>query len=117
MKLSELMAGVPVSSEAAPELAQRKVTGLEYDSRKAAPGTVFFAFPGARVDGREFAADAVAKGALAVVSELEAPAGFGAPWIQVEHGRQALARAAKAFYGNLDERLRLTGITGTNGKT
>ena len=90
---------------------------MDYDSRRVEPGYLFFAFAGSRVDGREFAAQAAAKGALAVVSDLEAPAAGALPWIQVEHGRHALALAAKTFYGNLDERLQLTGITGTNGKT
>ncbi len=97
--------------------ASAEVRGLEYDSRKVEPGFVFFAFPGARVDGREFAAQAVARGAVAVVSELPKPEGFDAPWIQVAHGRQALASAARKFYGNPDEKIALTGITGTNGKT
>ena len=116
MTLRELLAGAtPVSP---PEsVADAEVRGLEYDSRKVEPGYVFFAFPGARVDGREFAAQAVAKGAIAVVSELPQPEGFDRPWIRVEHGRQALALAARKFYGNLDEKIALTGITGTNGKT
>ncbi len=81
------------------------------------PGFLFFAFPGARADGRQFAADAVARGALAVSSETSAPADFASPWIEVEHGRQELAVAARNFYGRPDERIALTGITGTNGKT
>lgn len=105
------MSGLPVPLASAP------VAGLEYDSRRVEAGGLFFAFPGAHVDGRAFAAQAVAKGALAVVSELDPPVGFDAPWLKVEHGRQALAMAAKRFYGNLDEKLFLTGITGTNGKT
>jgi UDP-N-acetylmuramoyl-L-alanyl-D-glutamate--2,6-diaminopimelate ligase len=117
MTLGELLAEIPVLSEVAPELAQKEVTGLEYDSRRVAPGYLFFAFPGARVDGREFAAQAVAKGAVAVVSELAPPANVDFPWIQVRHGRQALALAARSFYGKLDRKLSLTGITGTNGKT
>ncbi|MDE3195583.1 MAG: UDP-N-acetylmuramoyl-L-alanyl-D-glutamate--2,6-diaminopimelate ligase, partial [Acidobacteriota bacterium] len=123
MNLGELLAGIPVQSELPPPLALKEVTGLEYDSRRVASGQLFFAFPGAKVDGRSFAAQAIAKGALAVVSELDAPEGFpateagNAAWIRVPQGRQALALAAKKFYGNLDRKLRLTGITGTNGKT
>ena len=117
MTLGELLAEIPVLSEVSPELAQKTVTGLEYDSRRVAPGYLFFAFPGARVDGREFAAQAVAKGAVAVVSELPPPTGVDFPWIQVRHGRQALALAVRSFYGKLDRKLSLTGITGTNGKT
>jgi UDP-N-acetylmuramoyl-L-alanyl-D-glutamate--2,6-diaminopimelate ligase len=51
------------------------------------------------------------------VSELPRPEGFGGPWIEVEHGRQALAQAARNFYGAPDSHLHVTGITGTNGKT
>ncbi len=69
------------------------------------------------MDGREFAAQAVTRGAMAIVSELPAPAGVAAPWLQVAHGRHALALASKTFYGKLDEKIPLIGITGTNGKT
>src|SRR6202161_3389106 len=107
MTLGELLAEIPVLSEVTPELAQTDVTGLEYDSRRVAPGYLFFAFPGSRVDGREFAAQATAKGAIAIVSELPAPAGMSGPWLEVEHGRHALALASKAFYGRLDEKIPL----------
>src|ERR1700761_3433841 len=81
------------------------------------PGVVFFAFAGARADGRQFATAAIERGAIATDSELPGPAGFVDLWIQVEHGRNALATASKRFYGAPDDRLCLTGITGTNGKT
>jgi UDP-N-acetylmuramoyl-L-alanyl-D-glutamate--2,6-diaminopimelate ligase len=117
MTLSEVLAGVPLLTELPPSLAQTQVLGLDYDSRRVGPGFLFFAFPGSRVDGREFAAQAVTRGAMAIVSELPAPTGVSAPWLQVAHGRHALALASKNFYGKLDEKIPLTGITGTNGKT
>ncbi len=121
MKLSELLAGVPLREALMPELAGLEVAGLDYDSRRVGKGFVFFAFAGSRVDGRQFAQDALAKGALAVVSELPRPVDItvdqGGAWIQVEHGRQALAIAANTFYRHPDERVLFTGITGTNGKT
>lgn len=117
MTTSELLAEVPLRTELPPSLAQIEIKGLDYDSRRVEPGYLFFAFPGSRVDGREFAAQALAKGAVAIVSELPAPEGISAPWIKVDHGRRALALASKAFYGRLDEKIPLTGITGTNGKT
>jgi UDP-N-acetylmuramoyl-L-alanyl-D-glutamate--2,6-diaminopimelate ligase len=80
-------------------------------------GALFFAFPGARADGRGFAAAAVNAGAVAVVSELPAPDAFQGNWIQAEHGRHALALASRNFFRRPDERISLTGITGTNGKT
>ncbi len=112
-----MLSKVALRSELPARLSSAEVRGMDYDSRRVEPGFLFFAFSGARADGRQFAADALAKGALAIVSELEAPDGFDSPWIRVEHGRHALALAAKTFNGNLDERLQLTGITGTNGKT
>jgi len=117
MKLSELLAGVPLREALTPELAELEITGLDYDSRRVGKGFVFFAFAGSRVDGRQFAQDAVAKGVLAIASELPKPAGFPNSWIQIEHGRQALAIAANNFYHHPDERVLFTGITGTNGKT
>ena len=117
MTLGESLSGVELAEPLAPELAQIPVSGLEYDSRRVKPGFVFFAFPGAKADGREFAADALARGAAAVISESEAPPELASRWIRVRHGRTALSLASRNFYGKPDERLRLTGITGTNGKT
>ncbi|HXG33423.1 MAG TPA: UDP-N-acetylmuramoyl-L-alanyl-D-glutamate--2,6-diaminopimelate ligase [Bryobacteraceae bacterium] len=115
--LGELLKGAPLRGGLPAGVAAVRVAGLDYDSRRIAPGFVFFAFPGARHDGREFAREALERGAVAVVSPLPPPDGFPGPWIQVEHGRVALAVAARNFYGAPDERLHLTGITGTNGKT
>jgi UDP-N-acetylmuramoyl-L-alanyl-D-glutamate--2,6-diaminopimelate ligase len=117
MILGEILSGVRLKQPLPPELASLPIEGLDFDSRRVAPGWLFFAFPGAKVDGREFAVAALGKGAVAVVSESEPPPELAQRWIQVEHGRQALALAARNFYGRPDERLALTGITGTNGKT
>lgn len=117
MTMSEVLAGTQLLSELPSDLARATVQGLEYDSRRVQPGFIFFAFPGAKADGRAFASQASDKGAIATVSESPAPAGWSAPWLQVAHGRHALALAARTFYGNLDEKLSLIGITGTNGKT
>jgi UDP-N-acetylmuramoyl-L-alanyl-D-glutamate--2,6-diaminopimelate ligase len=117
MNLGELLSGVELHLPLAPELAQIGVTGLEYDSRRVTAGTLFFAFPGSKTDGRQFAAEALSRGAIAIASESPAPAEMETRWIQVAHGRQALSLAARQFYGRPDERLSLTGITGTNGKT
>ena len=117
MTVGEVLAGVRLKQPLAAELARLAVEGLEYDSRRVKSGTLFFAFPGARADGRGFAVEAVKAGAVAVVSELPPPEGFRGNWIQVEHGRHALALAARNFFHRPDERISLTGITGTNGKT
>jgi len=117
MTVHELLAGTEPRAPLPEGIAGSVVEGLEYDSRRIGPNFLFFAFPGSRVDGRRFAADALSRGALAVVSELPRPEDLQAPWIEVAHGRQALALAARRFYGNPDEQVSLTGITGTNGNT
>ncbi len=115
--LGRVLAGVRCKRPIPWPLDSASVAGLEYDSRKTGMNFLFFAFPGARADGRRFAQQAVERGAIAVVSELPPPEGFQGNWIEVEHGRHALAVAARNFYGAPDERVELTGITGTNGKT
>ena len=117
MRLGEILTGVRLAEPLAPELVSAAIEGLEYDSRRVAPGYLFFAFPGSRADGRQFARDAVARGARAVVADCAPPEDWTGCWIRVENGRRALALAARNFYGKPDERLGLTGITGTNGKT
>jgi len=117
MILGKILPGDRLTQPMAPELAAMDVGGLAYDSRRVAPGDLFFAFPGSRADGRLFAQDAVARGAVAVAAESDPPPELAARWIRVAHGRQALAVAARNFYGKPDEHLGLTGISGTNGKT
>jgi len=117
MNLGEILSGVRLIEPLPAELAHVAIEGIEYDSRRVQPEYLFFAFPGSRADGRQFAADAIARGATAIASESEAPPELSSRWVRVGHGRQALALAARNFYGRPDERLGLTGITGTNGKT
>ena len=117
MQLKQVFEAVPVTREVPPELLEVDVRGLAYDSRKVEPGYLFFAFAGARADGANYAAGAFAKGALAVVSDRPPHGQTHPKWIQVPQGREALALAARNFYHKPDERIHLTGVTGTNGKT
>ena len=117
MKLGAILSGVGLKQPLSASIAGVEIDGLEFDSRRVARGYLFFAFPGSRTDGRRFAEDARTRGAVAVASESPAPADYDGIWIEVEHGRHALALAARNFYNRPDERLGLTGITGTNGKT
>jgi UDP-N-acetylmuramoyl-L-alanyl-D-glutamate--2,6-diaminopimelate ligase len=117
MILKEVLAGVALRGVLAEEIARRDIAGLAYDSRKVEKDFLFFAFQGSRLDGTKFAAQAMTRGACAVLSEMPRPADFARTWIEVEHGRRALAVAARNFYGRPDERIHFTGITGTNGKT
>src|SRR4051794_12199555 len=91
------------------------VTGLTFDNRLVAPGTLFFCVPGFTRDGHDFAPDAVARGAAALV--VARPLGLGVPEVQLPDVRAAMARAAARFYGDPTAELQVAGITGTNGKT
>jgi UDP-N-acetylmuramoyl-L-alanyl-D-glutamate--2,6-diaminopimelate ligase len=105
MLLSELsQGGAPV-----------EITALAYDSRAATPGTLFFCVAGARSDGHEHAAEAVRRGASALV--VERPLSLGVPELKVASVREAMAPLAARFYGDPSDALRVVGITGTNGKT
>ena len=117
LTLGDVLRGIPRREPWPQHWAALPVRGIEYDSRRVGKDFLFFAFPGSRADGRQFARQAVAAGASAVASESPAPEGIDFPWIQVPHGRQALAVASRNFYGRPDERIHFTGITGTNGKT
>jgi UDP-N-acetylmuramoyl-L-alanyl-D-glutamate--2,6-diaminopimelate ligase len=92
-----------------------EIGGLAYDNRAVEPGTLFFCVPGFTRDGHDFAPDAVARGAAALV--VARPLDVGVPEVQVADVRAAMASAAARFYGDPTASLRVVGVTGTNGKT
>ena len=106
MTLRELM------GNGAPEV---EVSGLAYSSASVTPGTLFFCVPGHRVDGHDFAPDAVAKGAVALV--VQRPLKLGVPEVVVDDVRAAMGPAAARFHGDPTSQLDVVGVTGTNGKT
>lgn len=93
------------------------ITGIKYDSRKVTPGDVFVCIKGFKSDGHEYAEDAIAKGASAVVVEQDIPIQEGITKLLVDNTRRTLGVFARNFYGDPSSRLFLAGITGTNGKT
>jgi UDP-N-acetylmuramoyl-L-alanyl-D-glutamate--2,6-diaminopimelate ligase len=119
MKLQQLLAGIHIGPIAGP--ANSDLLSIECDSRKIVPGGIFFALHGAKLEGAQFVADALRRGAIAVASEAVKPASFPPEhaWIQLAPGtgRRALALAAANFYGHPADALKLVGVTGTNGKT
>jgi UDP-N-acetylmuramoyl-L-alanyl-D-glutamate--2,6-diaminopimelate ligase len=92
-----------------------EIGGLAYDNRAVEPGTLFFCVPGFTRDGHDFASDAVARGAAALV--VARPVDAGVPEVQVADVRAAMATAAARFYGDPTASLPVVGVTGTNGKT
>lgn len=93
------------------------VTCLITDSRRVVPGALFFALGGLRTDGNYFIEEAVDRGAVAIVTEQDLGAHFPLDYVRVKDARQALALVSRRFYGQPDERLKIAGVTGTNGKT
>jgi len=108
---------VPPEDALRPEVGDRVVTGIAYDSRAVVPGHVFVAFKGQHADGAAFARQAIARGAVAIVAEQTPSGEVQAPWTIVKNARLALAQLAAAFYRNPSRDMRVIGITGTNGKT
>ena len=92
------------------------IVGLDYDSRRVKPGWCFVAMRGEHTDGNQYIDQAIANGAVAVVSDSLGPR-HGIAWARVPHGRRALARLSANFYRHPANKLNITGITGTNGKT
>ncbi len=117
MELRRVFEAVSTVKPLPGDLFSAEVRGLAYDSRRVESGYLFFAFSGSKTDGSRYASAAQQKGALAVVSDRPSSGQVTIPWIQVSQGREALALAARNLYAKPDERLALTGVTGTNGKT
>ncbi|HXR61510.1 MAG TPA: UDP-N-acetylmuramoyl-L-alanyl-D-glutamate--2,6-diaminopimelate ligase [Solirubrobacterales bacterium] len=114
MRLDELVAGLPearVLGDGSVEISE-----LVYDSRKAGPGTLFFCVRGEKVDGHEFGARVVEEGAPALVVERELTE-LAVPQVVVADSRAAMAPLAARFWGDPTAKLRVAGVTGTNGKT
>ena len=121
-KLSHLVMGLPVSDTRG--TMDRAVREVAYDSRKVGPDSLFVAIPGGNLDGGAFIKDAIAQGASAFITQMPLDSlnglGLGSRDItalHVEDSRKALSIVSANFYSNPSERLALTGITGTNGKT
>jgi UDP-N-acetylmuramoyl-L-alanyl-D-glutamate--2,6-diaminopimelate ligase len=117
ISLPDLLKGVDLRSEVPVE--EMRILQVAYDSRKVIPGAMFVAIHGTSTDGKLFAKDAVSRGATVVLSEELAPADWNATaaWVQVAEPRKALATVAANFFGRPANALKMTAVTGTNGKT
>ncbi len=94
------------------------ITNLSFDSRTVTPGTLFVAVKGTQVDGHDYIENAIEKGAIAIVCEkMPRKKHDGITYLKVDNSAYVLGVAASNFYGNPSKKLKLTGVTGTNGKT
>jgi UDP-N-acetylmuramoyl-L-alanyl-D-glutamate--2,6-diaminopimelate ligase len=115
MTLGELLSGLNARTLTGD--LDTEILGLAYDSRAVQPGFLFFAIRGLREDGNRYIPKAIAKGASAIASTAAPVSSVAMPWIQVEDDRSSMAVVAGNFYGHPTKKLRLVGVTGTNGKT
>ena len=114
-KLNDLLDGVAVRRTTGDmEIA---IEALAYDSRRVHRGSLFVALKGEAHDGNEFVAGALGRGAVAIVSEKDAGRNAAVPWVRVDSARRALSQMAANFYGHPAKKVKIIGITGTNGKT
>ena len=95
--------------------ARVEIADLAYDARRVTPGALFVCVPGHKADGHDFAPDAVANGAAALI--VERPLELPVPQLLVGDAREAMALAADAFFGHPTRELEVAAVTGTNGKT
>jgi len=116
MQLKQLIQNLPAATVVeGPQ--DREVAGITYDSRRVTPGMVFIAIPGQHVDGHEFIGTAVERGASAVICERSRMVPGRVTKIQVADVREAMACAARSYYQHPSAKLKVIGVTGTNGKT
>ncbi len=119
MNFSELLSGLGVShSGGDPKISGLDISGLDYDSRRIQPGWVFVAMRGESSDGNRYIDTALKHGAVAVVTDSTSePTRQNIPWAVISNGRRALSQMSANFYGHPAEKLKVIGVTGTNGKT
>lgn len=116
MILSDLLQNISLKSTFGN--SEIEVTGIQFDSRKVEDGSVFVATRGTATDGHDFIGAAIEKGAKAIICEIQpSDKQDGITYIQVENSSDALGRMASAWYDFPSSKLKLVGVTGTNGKT
>jgi UDP-N-acetylmuramoyl-L-alanyl-D-glutamate--2,6-diaminopimelate ligase len=93
------------------------LTGIAENSKQTHSGELFVCLPGAKVDGRVYAEEAVRSGARAVVAQEQPLKGLAVPQLVVKDSREALARLAHLYYGDPSKKVKVIGVTGTKGKT
>ncbi len=94
------------------------IESLEFDSRKVQPGALFFAIKGGQADGHQYIDQVIEKGAAGIVCEdLPSTLAPGVAYVQVANSAEAMAWAATNYFDNPSQKIKLVGVTGTNGKT
>jgi len=114
MRLMDLIADLPIrpATGALPE-----IVGVTHDSRRVEAGDLFVALVGEHQDGREFAAQAIERGAAAILAQGAPPSAVAVPWLETADPRSLLGPLAARLYDHPDREMAMIGVTGTNGKS
>ncbi len=113
--LKELLGGLEYTLDGGS--ADVEISSLAYDSRECSPGTLFFCVPGYNVDGHDFVAEALTRGASALVAERAVEAPPEITVVRAASSRKAMGMMSAAFFAHPSRKMKLAGVTGTNGKT
>tara|TARA_Y100001934_G_scaffold96813_1_gene119492 strand:+ start:1685 stop:3130 length:1446 start_codon:yes stop_codon:yes gene_type:complete len=113
IELNKILKGVVYHGN----IDSRLINGIYYNSKKVKPDSLFIAIKGFKTDGHEYIGDAIRLGAKAVLVEDKINVDSSIPVIKVENSRKAMSKIASNFFGNCSKNLKITGVTGTNGKT
>ena len=95
--------------------ADIEIKGIAYDSRCVKEGYLFIAIRGFETDGHKYIESAIEKGAIAVIGEEDLS--LSCTYVKTDNSRRAMALCGAAFYGHPERKLKIIGLTGTNGKT
>ncbi len=113
-KLGNLLKDLNVKGLFDPEL---EINGLSYDSRETKPADLFFALIGVKDKGTKYIKDAIDSGAVAIITDIDITEKYDKPILKTDNARLVMCNIAKTFYDHPENKLKLIGITGTNGKT
>jgi UDP-N-acetylmuramoyl-L-alanyl-D-glutamate--2,6-diaminopimelate ligase len=111
-----LRAEPAIGHDSQEEIVPAKISGIAYDSRKVEPGDIFVSIEGQKLDGDQFIGEAIKRGASAVLSQKQSGP-YSVPLLVASDVHAAFAALAGAVYDYPSQKLRLLGVTGTNGKT
>ncbi len=113
IELNKILKGITYQGN----IDSRLINGIYYNSQKVKPDSLFIAIKGFNTDGHKYISDAIKQGANAVLVEDDVNLDSSILVIKVENSRKAMSKIASNFFGNCSKNLKITGVTGTNGKT
>ncbi len=115
VSLQTILSGCEILN--AKQIPEINITGIQYNSKKIQKGNLFIAIPGAKNDGHNFLTEAIKNGATCLIGERDMDLPAYVQYLQVKDSRRVLSKIAANFYGDATQKMKMVGVTGTNGKT